>query len=171
MTKTFKCNFYKETDKIEIDSNSKDIALRPSGKEHGKPWNGVIFLKPEDAVEMANHLKQLASELGVEEPELPKEDTVEVTSMETVQTKVTPEQIAGIMAKAKIHVSTEFEKCTVVTVQLENGFTMTESSGCVDPANYDVHLGMEICLKRIQQKVWELEGYALQKRLSETGVL
>ncbi|CUB09179.1 hypothetical protein BN2127_JRS1_00963 [Bacillus cereus] len=165
MTKTFKCNFYKETDKIEIDSNSRDIALRPSGEERGKPWNGVIFLKPEDAVEMANHLKRLASEFGVEEPELPKEPK------EPVQTKVIPEQIAEIMAKAKVHVATEFGKCTVVTVQLENGFTMTESSGCVDPANYDVHLGMEICLKRIQQKVWELEGYALQKKVHEEGIL
>lgn len=172
MTKTFKCNFYKETDKIEIDRNSRDIALRPSGEEHGKPWKGLIYLKPEDAVDMANHLKQLASELGVEEPEVPcSEDMVEVTSMETVQTKVTAEQIDEIMRKAKVLVSTEFEKCTVVTVKLPNGFTITESSGCVDVANYDVKLGTEICLKKIRNKVWELEGYALQKRLSDMGVL
>ncbi|MGE2643590.1 Gp49 family protein, partial [Escherichia coli] len=154
MAKTFKCNFYKETDKIEIDKGVKEIEIRPSGEEHGNPWKGLIFLTPEDAIKMANHLKQLASEFGVEEPELPE------APKEPAQTKVTPEQIAEIMAKAKIHVKTEFGKCTVVTVQLENGFTMTESSGCVDPANYDVHLGMEICLKRIQQKEWELEGYA-----------
>ncbi|MBE7117297.1 hypothetical protein FT641_26980 [Bacillus paranthracis] len=121
---------------------------------------------------MAKTLQGFAAELGHKEPSEPcTTDTVEVASKESLQTKVTAEQIDAIMKKAKVLVSTEFEKCTVVTVKLPNGFTITESSGCVDIANYDVKLGTEICLKKIRNKVWELEGYALQKRLSDMGVM
>lgn len=58
-------------------------------------------------------------------------------------------------------------KCTVVVAQLPNGFILTESSACVDPANYDVNIGIECCKKRIIDKIWLLEGYRLQCRLSE----
>lgn len=58
-------------------------------------------------------------------------------------------------------------KTTVVTCTLENGFEITESSSCVDPANYDHNLGVSICEKRIKDKIWELEGYWLQKKVFE----
>lgn len=82
---------------------------------------------------------------------------------------VTYEQIKELMEKATIHVETIFGKCTIVTVQLENGFVLTESSACVDPANYDQEIGAYICLERIENKLWELEGYRLQCRLHEEG--
>jgi hypothetical protein len=31
--------------------------------------------------------------------------------------------------------------------------------------NYDEVIGTEICKKRIENKLWELEGYCLQKEL------
>lgn len=55
-----------------------------------------------------------------------------------------------------------FDKCTLVCVKLENGFVLTESSACVDPANYNEEIGKEICFERIKNKIWELEGYRLQ---------
>ena len=79
--------------------------------------------------------------------------------------KVTQERIDHLMATADIQVETIFGKCTRVAVQLENGFILTESSACVDPANYDHKMGEEICLEHIRNKLWELEGYALQERL------
>ena len=54
------------------------------------------------------------------------------------------------------------EKTTVVQATLVSGFVITESSSCVDPANYDEQVGTEICLKRIKNKVWELLGFLLQ---------
>lgn len=80
---------------------------------------------------------------------------------------VTYEQIKGIMDNSVIEVQTVLDKCTVVTCQLPNGFIIVESSACVDPANYDEKLGAEICLKRIEKKVWELEGYKLQCELNK----
>ena len=55
-----------------------------------------------------------------------------------------------------------FDKCTLVCVKLENGFVLTESSACVDPANYNEEIGKEICFERIKNKIWELEGYRSQ---------
>lgn len=80
---------------------------------------------------------------------------------------VTQAHIAAILEASTIEVHTVLGKCTVVTCQLPNGFIIVESSACVDPVNYDEKLGAEICMKRIENKVWELEGYSLQKALFE----
>ena len=55
----------------------------------------------------------------------------------------------------------------MVAARLRNGFILTESSACVDPANYDAELGKRLCLQHIENRLWELEGYALQKRTDE----
>lgn len=55
--------------------------------------------------------------------------------------KVTQEQIAKLIAEAKIDVATVQEKCTVVTVTLKSGFILSESSACVDKANYNEEIG------------------------------
>lgn len=60
--------------------------------------------------------------------------------------KVTQAEIDLLLNSADVQVRTEFGKCTVVTVRLRNGFILTESSACVDPANYDVELGKEAVL-------------------------
>ena len=52
-------------------------------------------------------------------------------------------------------------KITVVTVTLANGFTITETSSCVDPENYDIDLGILSCMERIESKVWFLLGFLL----------
>ena len=47
---------------------------------------------------------------------------------------------------------------------MKNGFTLRESTTCVDPANYNEEIGKEICLQKIEDKVWFLLGYALQDK-------
>lgn len=81
--------------------------------------------------------------------------------------KVTREQIDLLMNSANVKVGTEFGKCTTVVMQLQNGFILTESSACVDPENYDQELGRKLCYEHIENRLWELEGYALQKRIHE----
>ena len=80
---------------------------------------------------------------------------------------VTQEQIDKLIAESEIEVNTIFEKCTTVVVKLKNGFVLTESSACVDKENYDVKIGTEICMERIKNKLWELEGYKLQCELAK----
>ena len=76
---------------------------------------------------------------------------------------VTQSRIEHLMETAEIEAWTVFDKCTVVVAKLENGFILVESSACVDPANYDPELGEDICRAKIKERLWELEGYALQK--------
>lgn len=72
--------------------------------------------------------------------------------------KVTQAEIDLLLNSADVQVRTEFGKCTVVTVRLHNGFILTESSACVDPANYDAELGKRLRLQHIENRLWELEG-------------
>lgn len=78
---------------------------------------------------------------------------------------VTKAQIDRLIGESDIKTMTVFDKVTVVCVKLPNGFVITESSGCVDPRNYDEAYGREICLERITNRLWELEGYHLSKKL------
>ena len=41
-----------------------------------------------------------------------------------------------MLDEADICVSTVFDTTTVVTARLKNGFTITETSGCMDARNY-----------------------------------
>lgn len=79
---------------------------------------------------------------------------------------VTKEQINALLESAEISAETKFDKVTVVMCKLKNGFVITEASGAVDPANYSEEIGKEVCMTRIENKLWELEGYCLQKRLA-----
>lgn len=76
---------------------------------------------------------------------------------------VTADKIQKMMMNAKTEVYTVFGKCTIVAMQFENGFVLTASSACVDPANYDAKLGEKYAKMDIENQLWKLEGYALQK--------
>lgn len=62
-----------------------------------------------------------------------------------------------------------FNKCLILSCKLKNGFVITESSACVDPRNFDSKIGINICKEKIKNKIWELEGYTLQKSLKDSG--
>lgn len=59
-------------------------------------------------------------------------------------------------------VFTKKGKITIVIATLKNGFTIVESSACVDPKNYDENIGTEICKERIKNKIWNHLGFLLQ---------
>lgn len=81
--------------------------------------------------------------------------------------KVTPEEVKENMQDVIVRTLDDFGKpCTYVTVRMKNGFTLRESTTCVDPANYNEEIGKQICLKKIEDKVWFLLGYALQTEAS-----
>lgn len=52
-------------------------------------------------------------------------------------------------------------KITVVTVTLANGFTITDSSTCIDPKNYDPEVGVMCCMERIEDKIWTLLAFLI----------
>lgn len=73
---------------------------------------------------------------------------------------ITKENVENFIAYHEAY--TLGDKTTIVKVTLKNGFIIVESSSCVDPANYDEKLGVEICLERVNNKIWELLGFLLQ---------
>ena len=78
---------------------------------------------------------------------------------------VTREDVLANMQDVIVKTVVEFDKpCTYVTVRMKNGFTLRESTTCVDSANYSEEIGREICLRKIEDKVWFLLGYALQDK-------
>lgn len=79
---------------------------------------------------------------------------------------VTQKDIDDIISHSQIKVQTVFGKCTIVSVQLPNDFVIVESSACVDPINYNEAMGVSICMDKIKDKIWELEGYKLQNSLN-----
>lgn len=87
----------------------------------------------------------------------------------TMRTSITQAQVDAQIVD--IQVSTVFEKVTVVSVRLANGFVLVESAGAVDKANYSESVGREICLARIKAKIWELEGYRLSSALVQRPVI
>ena len=82
---------------------------------------------------------------------------------------VTPEQVKENMQDVIVRTLVDFDKpTTYVTIRMKNGFTLRESTTCVDPENYDEEIGKEICLKRLENQVWFLLGYQLQEELYQS---
>lgn len=80
--------------------------------------------------------------------------------------KVTIEEVKANMQDIICSTAIEFDKpVTYVTVRMKNGFTIRENTTCVDPANYDEEIGKQICLEKIEDKIWFLLGYALQDKV------
>lgn len=86
--------------------------------------------------------------------------------MAEIKNTVTQAEVNENMKDVVVRTVVEFEKpTTYVTIRMKNGFTLRESTTCVDPANYNEEIGKALCLKRLEEKVWYLLGYALQERM------
>ena len=81
---------------------------------------------------------------------------------------VTKEDVANAVVEKSIKtIELVGKKHTVVAVRLQNGFTIVETTTCVDPANYSETIGAEICLDKIEDKIWMLLGFQLQTELAK----
>lgn len=76
---------------------------------------------------------------------------------------VSIKRVEEVMNHSKVVVYRAFDKCTVVVCQLPSGFVIVESSSCVDPKNYNEQMGIEICMNRIKDRIFEMEAYKLQE--------
>lgn len=78
---------------------------------------------------------------------------------------VTAEMIDKIVEATEFKTQTVYGKTTIVSAKLPNGFVITESSSCVDPANYNENIGFSLCKAKIVSEIWKLEGYKLQDKI------
>lgn len=56
-------------------------------------------------------------------------------------------------------------------LHLENGFIVTGTSACIDPAIFDEEIGKQIAYDNAIDKIWQLEGYLLAQRRLEAGLV
>ena len=56
---------------------------------------------------------------------------------------------------------------TICILTLDNGFTVTGESACVDPANFSAEIGEQIAYENAREKIWALEGYLLIEKMME----
>jgi len=54
------------------------------------------------------------------------------------------------------------DKTTILHTTLKNDFELLESSACVDPDNFNIEIGTQICLDKIRDRVWGYLGFLLQ---------
>ena len=80
---------------------------------------------------------------------------------------ITKKDIDNILKDTLIKVEQYGDKTTVLKATLPNNFVIVESSSCVDPANFDMKIGEEICMDKLVNKIWEIEGYKLQSKFME----
>lgn len=74
--------------------------------------------------------------------------------------KVTPEA----MRSRIVHEQYEFPKGTTLTIciiHLNNGYTVTGESACVDPANFQESYGRKYAFEDAFEKLWPLFGFLL----------
>lgn len=79
--------------------------------------------------------------------------------------RVTSDMVDELIDNSEVIVDTLFDNCTMVALRLPNSFVIVETSACVDPDNYSEEIGFDICMERIRNKVYELEGYKLCNEL------
>lgn len=108
--------------------------------------------------------KVLDEEILVLTPDLIKFDEDSTTTQ--VNDSVKKEDIDSILSQTLISVEKYGDKTTILKATLPNGFVVVESSSCVDPKNFNMSIGEQICMKHLEDKIWELEGYKLQNELS-----
>lgn len=70
--------------------------------------------------------------------------------------------VVTFYGQGKESISTINQKTTLLHAVLPSGFEEVEASSCVDPANYNVAIGAQICTDRIKNRLWSHLGFMLQ---------
>lgn len=85
--------------------------------------------------------------------------------------RVNEDMISELLVNADIQEHIFWNKELIVSYRLVNGFTIAGRAPCVDPANFDIAIGRKVALENAKNQLWQLEGYRLQWKLYESGVL
>lgn len=125
----------------------------------------LMFVKTGNSLGYKYNLENiLDEEIIVLTPDLINIDEDSTTTQ--VNDSVKKEDIDSILSQTLISVEKYGDKTTILKATLPNGFVVGESSSCVDPKNFNMSIGEQICMKHLEDKIWELEGYKLQNELS-----
>lgn len=82
--------------------------------------------------------------------------------MENKKDRIAEINVDILIEKSQLSVKNIENQCIIVTAQLENGFVITETHSFIDKDNFNIGIGVEKCIDKIKNKLWELEAYRLQ---------
>ncbi|MED4223808.1 Gp49 family protein [Neobacillus cucumis] len=68
----------------------------------------------------------------------------------------------SVLEKSHMEIVELFGNCTIVAVQLHNGYVLVESYICNDSSEYNRDQNVQQCLEQIKKKIFDLETYKLQ---------
>lgn len=71
-------------------------------------------------------------------------------------------RVQELIDNAKFEQTVLHGQVYVLSCKLPTGYVITESTTCIDIANFDEEVGKEICINKIVDKIWELEGYLVK---------
>lgn len=83
------------------------------------------------------------------------------------ENKLNPAKIQALIANYEYVYSQTAPTLTICVLTLVNGTTVVGTSNVIDPANYDAELGQQTAYSNAQNKIWELEGYAMKRDMAE----
>lgn len=90
-------------------------------------------------------------------------------TQEKLPNKLTMGEILDTVAKADYWRLGE-TTTTVCQLTLKNGYSVTGTSACIDPLEFNRTIGEKVAWDNALEKVWELEGYLLKQRRFEAGL-
>ena len=82
--------------------------------------------------------------------------------------RVTPDRIAEVIVSEEFHVFPG-SQLTVCCITLLNGFTVTGTSACASPENFNKEMGETIAKRNAKDQIWALEGYLLKQELYDNS--
>ena len=136
----------------------KNCMVCDNGKKELQQYNAGLWQAADIIKDIAQQFKNVCVKNK-------KSYNKEKKGMEQTKNTVTKEQINKIIGEASIKTLKMGEKTTVVIFTTKEGFEIIETSSCVDKANYSEEIGKSMCMERLINKLWLLEGYVLQKKL------
>jgi hypothetical protein len=86
-------------------------------------------------------------------------------------TTITQAHIETLAGRCTLEFRAMGKKTTVCVATLPNGFEITTSAACVTAANFKESVGRELCIGKLKNKLWELEGYLLQHHMTLYEIL
>lgn len=89
----------------------------------------------------------------------------EIVSKGLTAPRLTPEKIDAVIV-SKTFTILPSGKCMICEITLRNGYTVRGESSCVSKENFNLEIGEKVSFEDARNKVWQLEGYLLQEKLS-----
>jgi hypothetical protein len=83
------------------------------------------------------------------------------------QNRVTQEEIDALLDASEVQEHVFWEKELCVSYRLPCGFTVLGRGACIDPVNFDIEIGRRVAREDAANKLWQLEGYRKQLRMTE----